>query len=67
MNKLFYIIADVERQKKRDNTSTREENLPLLWILSPTVSTAILDGFKASLSEKIGVREFIFSESILKL
>ena len=52
MNKLFYIIADVERQNKRDNTSTREENLPLLWILSPTVSTAILDGFKASLDEE---------------
>ena len=52
MNKLFYIIADVERQNKRDNTSTREENLPLLWILSPTASTAILDGFKASLDEE---------------
>lgn len=52
MNKLFYIIADVERQNKRDNVSTKEENLPKLWILSPTVSTTILDGFKASLDEE---------------
>ena len=52
MNKLFYIIADAERQNKRDNISTREENLPLLWILSPTVSKTIFDGFKASLDEE---------------
>lgn len=52
MNKLFYIIADVERQNKRDNVSTKEENLPKLWIISPTVSTAILDGFKANLDEE---------------
>lgn len=52
MNKLFYIIADIERQNKRDNISTQEENLPLLWILSPTASTTILNGFKASLDEE---------------
>ncbi|MGD1875668.1 MAG: hypothetical protein ACFB02_21770 [Mastigocoleus sp.] len=52
MNKLFYIIVDIERQNKRDNISTQEENLPLLWILSPTASTTILNGFKASLDQE---------------
>ncbi len=52
MNKLFYIIADAERQNKRDNTFIKEDDLPKLWILSPTVSTTILDGFKASLDEE---------------
>ncbi len=52
MNKLFYIIADAERQNKRDNTLIKEDDLPKLWILSPTVSTTILDGFKASLDEE---------------
>ncbi len=54
MNKLFYIIADIERQNKRDNISTQEDDLPKLWILSPTASTTILDGFKASLDEDWG-------------
>ncbi len=52
MNKLFYIIADIERQNKRDNIPTQEDDLPKLWILSPTASTTILDGFKASLDEE---------------
>ncbi|MGB3652618.1 MAG: hypothetical protein WBA41_15565 [Rivularia sp. (in: cyanobacteria)] len=54
MNKLFYIIADIERQNKRDNIPTQEDDLPKLWILSPTASTTILDGFKASLDEDWG-------------
>ncbi len=46
------MIADIERENKRDNISTQEENLPKLWILSPTASTTILNGFKASLDEE---------------
>lgn len=52
INKLLYTIADIERQNKRNNISTQEENLPKLWILSPTASTTILNGFKASLDEQ---------------
>ncbi len=52
MNKLFYLIADIERQNKRDNNSTSEEELPKLWILSPTASESILDGFQTSLDEQ---------------
>ena len=37
------MIADMERQNKRDNISTEEDNLPKLWILSPTVSTTIMN------------------------
>jgi hypothetical protein len=51
MNKLLYIIADIERQNKRDNTRILETELPRLWILSPTASTSILEGFKASLDQ----------------
>ncbi|MEM7557460.1 MAG: hypothetical protein AAF378_25935, partial [Cyanobacteria bacterium P01_A01_bin.84] len=47
MNKLFYIIADIERQNRRDNIPTVESELPQLWILSPTASRSILDSFNA--------------------
>jgi len=51
MSKLFDIQADWERQAKREKTSIRETDMPWLWILSPTASVPLLDGFKATLDE----------------
>ena len=47
MGKLFDVHADLERQTKRENTRSNEAELPKLWILSPTASIALLDGFRA--------------------
>lgn len=47
MAKLFDIQANLQRQGQRENNRIDETDLPQLWILSPTVSPAILNGFKA--------------------
>jgi hypothetical protein len=52
MSKLFDVQADWERQAKREKTSVREAALPMLWILSPTASVPLLEGFKATLDEE---------------
>jgi hypothetical protein len=43
----FY--AELQRQAKRENQTYNEDNFPRLWILSPTASVAILEGFGAKL------------------
>ena len=45
MGKLFDIHADLERQTKRNNTRINEEELPYLWIFTPTASVDILESF----------------------
>ncbi|WP_041555290.1 hypothetical protein [Nostoc sp. PCC 7524] len=49
INKLFDIFAEIKRQAKGDNNRISESELPRLWILSPTASESILNGFRASL------------------
>jgi hypothetical protein len=51
MSKLFDVQAELERQAKREKTSIRDPDLPWLWILSPTASVPLLNGFKATLDE----------------
>lgn len=48
MNKLFDIFAEIKRQSKADKNRIPESELPRLWILSPTVSESILNGFRTS-------------------
>ncbi len=47
MKKVFYLIAEIEREDKRDNIATVEDELPKVWILTPTASIAILNSFNA--------------------
>ncbi len=51
INKLFDIFAELKRQAKGDKTRFTESELPRLWILSPTASESILDGFRTNLDE----------------
>jgi len=51
MNKLFDIFAEIKRQSKADKNRIPESELPRLWILSPTVSESILNGFRTSSDE----------------
>lgn len=48
---MFDVFTDLERQAKRNNTRVSEIELPRLWILSPTASVSLLDGFGARLDE----------------
>ncbi|MDY6900396.1 MAG: hypothetical protein SWZ49_20315 [Cyanobacteriota bacterium] len=52
MKKVFYLISEVERENKRDNITTVEDELPKVWILTPTASIAILDSFNAISDEE---------------
>jgi hypothetical protein len=48
MGKLFDIHAEIERQGKRNNTKTNNQELPFLWILTPTASEELLSGCNAT-------------------
>ncbi|HAG79659.1 MAG TPA: flagellar assembly protein H [Cyanobacteria bacterium UBA12227] len=50
LSKLLDVQGSIERQSKRDNSFYRE--LPKLWMLTPTASEALLNGFGAILDEK---------------
>ena len=50
LSKLFDVKADVARQAKRENPIYNET--PWLWILTPTASETLLNGFKATGDEE---------------
>lgn len=45
--KLLEVHTDFIRQANRENTRLNENNYPKLWILTPTASSTILEGFCA--------------------
>ncbi|CCI28858.1 conserved hypothetical protein [Microcystis aeruginosa PCC 9809] len=47
--KLLTILAELQRQAKRENQSYNEDNAPRLWILSPSAGITVLEGFGAKL------------------
>ncbi len=66
MSKLFDVHAEIERQAKREKTNVQEAALPSLWILSPTASVPLLNGFKATLNEDNWMRGVYFLGDFLK-
>jgi hypothetical protein len=66
MGKLFDIHADLERQNKRNNTRINEEELPYLWIFTPTASADILESFKFTLDEENWGKGIYFLGKALK-
>jgi len=66
IGKLFDIQANLQRQSQRENNRLNETDLPWLWILSPTVSTAILNGFKAEADENNWLPGVYFLPEYLK-
>jgi hypothetical protein len=49
--KLYSVQGELLRQAKREKRSIAEEELPFLWILTPTCSERILEGFGAKTKE----------------
>ena len=43
------ILAELQRQAKRENQSYNEDNAPRLWILSPSASLTLLESLGAKL------------------
>lgn len=52
--KLYSVHGELLRQAKREKRSISEEELPFLWILTPTCSEKILEGFGAKTKEGWG-------------
>ncbi|MGK7932494.1 MAG: DUF4351 domain-containing protein, partial [Microcystaceae cyanobacterium] len=52
--KLIAVEGEMIREFKRNKQSFTEENLPYLWILTPTASQGILNGFKGEITEEFG-------------
>ncbi|MFO0108724.1 MAG: hypothetical protein ACK510_00200, partial [bacterium] len=66
MGKLFDIHADLERQTKRNNTRINEEELPYLWIFTPTASADLLESFNFTLDEENWGKGIYFLGKALK-
>ncbi|MBD2355171.1 hypothetical protein H6G41_11155 [Tolypothrix sp. FACHB-123] len=63
LNKLFDIFAESKRQSKVEKKQIAESDLPKLWILSPTASEGILNGFRTNLDiENWGVGIHFFGD-----
>ncbi len=58
--KLFELHGELQRQSRRSDSRLSEEELPRLWILSPTASESLLDGFRARLEEENWMRGVYF-------
>lgn len=45
--KLFELHGELQRSARREQKRLAESDLPRLWILSPTASVSLIDGFRA--------------------
>jgi hypothetical protein len=52
--KLLAVEAEIIREFKRQKKQIKEEDLPKLWILTPTASEEILQGFQAKIQQQWG-------------
>jgi hypothetical protein len=66
MGKLFDIHADIERQSNRNNNRINEDELPRLWIFSPTASAELLASFNTTVDEENWVKGIYFLGEGLK-
>ncbi|MEM6404820.1 MAG: hypothetical protein AAF757_32120, partial [Cyanobacteria bacterium P01_D01_bin.116] len=51
LSKLFHVIGDFERRAKREEETVKEEELPQLWIITPSASDDLLSRACAFQSE----------------
>ncbi|NET90149.1 MAG: hypothetical protein F6K45_18980 [Kamptonema sp. SIO1D9] len=58
--KLYSLHGELLRQARREGNSLAEVNLPLLWILSPSASTRLINGFKAELNSEENWTEGVY-------
>jgi hypothetical protein len=64
--KLYAVHGDVLRKSKRENRNISESELPILWILTPTFSSRMIQGLGATETEKDWVRGIYFLPNIFK-
>jgi hypothetical protein len=66
LSKLLDVRAELERRSRRENTRCEEADLPKLWILTPTASEALLNGFHATPDEQNWPRGIYFLGEYLR-
>jgi hypothetical protein len=64
--KLYSIHAEQEREAKRQKTIIDDDNLPVLWILAPTFSERMVNGFGAQQDLENWVKGIYFLPDFLK-
>ncbi|MEA5551714.1 hypothetical protein VB713_12105 [Anabaena cylindrica UHCC 0172] len=58
--KLYTVHSDLLRQAKREKQSIPEGKLPYLWILTPSCSVRMLNGFSAQLQQSLNWCEGVY-------
>ena len=66
MGKLWDLRGELERQARRENTQYDDTKLPRLWILTPTASKPLLEGFGAIPNPENWVKGVYFLPTHLK-
>lgn len=56
MGKMFDYHSLLARKARRENVPITEASLPMVWIISPTISPEMLESFPAKLDTAIGMR-----------
>jgi hypothetical protein len=64
--KLLEVRGEVQRQANRNQTRLTDVEVPQLWILTPTASAGILEGFRAKLDEENWLRGIYFLAPYLR-
>ena len=64
--KLFTVIADSQREVKREKASIAENDLARLWIIAPSASPGLLESFGAKLELETWVAGVYFLPSSLR-
>lgn len=64
--KLYAVHGDVIRKAKREDRNIAEAELPVLWILTPTFSSRMIEGLGAKETEDNWVKGVYFLPNILK-
>ncbi|HBY77610.1 MAG TPA: flagellar assembly protein H, partial [Cyanobacteria bacterium UBA11148] len=52
LSKLLDVNAQIQRLARRENTPIIDVELPKLWILTPTASTTLLNGFRTIIDQE---------------
>jgi len=56
MGKLFDVCGEKERKARTEKRKLTDDELPVLWLLTPTISKTILAEFNARLDKSIGLK-----------
>ncbi|MFB2982459.1 flagellar assembly protein H [Microseira sp. BLCC-F43] len=66
LSKLWDVTAELERRSRRENTRLLEAEVPKLWILTPTASETLLNGFRAIPDEQNWIKGIYFLGEYLR-